>query len=179
MSQIIHQPSRRQWLQATCAARRIFHERLVAGTRRCARTGNPATRRHCILLWMSGGPSQLDTFDPKPGHPNGGQFQAINTSAPGVRISQHLPRLSKLTQHMAILRGLSSKDGDHGRGTFAMRTGRSPDRVVRYPTLGSVISKELDRGESALPGFACLVNRLLASIPTRTKQVFWARSIPH
>lgn len=156
MSQMIHHVGRRQWLQAACAS--------LAG---CSMSGflpaladlSPVqnrSRRHCILLWMSGGPSQLDTFDLKPGHANGGQFKAINTATPTLRISEHLPRLSKLTQNMALVRGLSSKEGDHGRGTFAMRTGRSPDRVVHYPTLGSIISKELDHGETSLPGFVAV-----------------------
>jgi hypothetical protein len=109
--------------------------------------------RHCILMWMNGGPSQTDTFDPKPGHPNGGQFQAIATKAAGVRISEHLPRLAAHAQHLAILRGLSTREGDHGRGTFAMHTGRQPDPLVRFSTLGSLVSKELVMQEAALPGF--------------------------
>src|SRR5437762_1618887 len=72
-------------------------------------------RRHCILLWMNGGPTQTDTFDMKPGHQNGGQFQPIATKAAGVRISEHLPQLAARAQHLAILRGLSTKEGDHGR----------------------------------------------------------------
>src|SRR5437868_10970859 len=50
-------------------------------------------RRSCILLWMSGGPSQMDTFDLKPGHDNGGPYKAIDTSVPGIQISEHLPKL--------------------------------------------------------------------------------------
>lgn len=156
MSHSTYQPNRRQWLQTAAGS--------LAG---CSMSGflpaladsipaDNQARRHCILLWMSGGPSQLDTFDMKPGHANGGTFKSINTATPSLRISEHLPRLSKLSQHLAIVRGLSSKEGDHGRGTFAMRTGRSPDRVVRFPTLGSVISKELDSGDSALPGFVAV-----------------------
>ena len=53
--------------------------------------GHPSRRKSCILLWMTGGPSQLDTFDPKPGHANGGEFKAIETAVPGIRISEHLP----------------------------------------------------------------------------------------
>ena len=55
---------------------------------------DPARRRSCILLWMAGGPSQLDTFDLKPGHANGGPYKAIDTATPGLRISEHLPRLA-------------------------------------------------------------------------------------
>jgi hypothetical protein len=110
-------------------------------------------RRHCILLWMNGGPSQTDTFDLKPGHPNGGEFKPIATSAQGLSISEHLPKLAAKGQHLAVLRGLSTREGDHGRGTFTMRTGRQPDPLVRFPTLGSLLSKELVEQEIALPGF--------------------------
>jgi hypothetical protein len=56
--------------------------------------GTRARRRSCILLWMPGGPSQLDTFDPKPEHSNGGSLKAIETSTPGILISEHLPKLA-------------------------------------------------------------------------------------
>ena len=55
---------------------------------------DPRRRRHCILLWMAGGPSQTDTFDMKPGHENGGEFKEIATNVPGVRFSEHLPKLA-------------------------------------------------------------------------------------
>lgn len=112
------------------------------------------TGRHCILLWMTGGPSQLDTFDLKPGHANGGEFKEIETSEPGLRFSEHLPKLAGMAEHLAVLRGLSTKEGDHGRGTHLMHTGFAP-RVggVRYPTIGSSISKHLIVRESELPNF--------------------------
>lgn len=116
-----------------------------------ATEGSP--KRRCILLWMTGGPSQLDTFDLKPGHANGGTFKPIATSATGLQISEHLPRLAQCGQHLSVLRGLSTREGDHGRGTYLMRTGRSPDGVVRYPTLGSLVSKELADESVAFPGF--------------------------
>ena len=73
--------------------------------------------RACILLWMSGGPSQLDTFDPKPGHANGGPVKAIPTAVPGLKISEYLPGLAKRANDLAILRGMTTKGGDHGRAT--------------------------------------------------------------
>ncbi len=56
---------------------------------------HPQRTRACILLWMNGGPSQIDTFDLKPGHANGGEFKEIETSVPGIRIGEHLPKLAK------------------------------------------------------------------------------------
>jgi hypothetical protein len=109
--------------------------------------------KHCVLLWMTGGPSQTDTFDLKPGHPNGGPFQEIDTAAVGLRFSEHLPRLARQGKHLAVLRGLSTGEGDHGRGTYLMRTGRRPEAGLRFPTLGSLVSKEIGQDDARLPNF--------------------------
>jgi uncharacterized protein (DUF1501 family) len=114
---------------------------------------DPTRRRHCILLWMTGGPSQIDTFDMKPGHANGGPFKEIATAVPGMRFSEHLPKLATHADSLAILRGLSTKEGDHQRATELMHTGHLPMGPIRYPTLGSALSKALARGESDLPSF--------------------------
>jgi hypothetical protein len=110
-------------------------------------------RRQCILLWMNGGPSQLDTFDLKPGHANGGEFKEIDTSVPGLRISEHLPRLAAQAERLAIVRGLVTKEGDHGRGTHLMRTGHPPGGPVRYPAIGASLAKELGSDEAELPQY--------------------------
>ena len=114
---------------------------------------DPQRTRHCVLLWMAGGPSQIDTFDLKPGHANGGEFKEIETTVPGLRFSEHLPRLAQLADHMAILRGMSTAEGDHGRGTYLMHTGRPPEGPIRYPTIGAAVSKELSDANAPLPGF--------------------------
>src|SRR6266513_124050 len=82
--------------------------------------GNPERRRSCILLWMNGGPSQMDTFDLKPGHVNGGPYREIQTNVPGIRISEHLPRLARHMDHMVLIRSLTSREGDHARGSYLM-----------------------------------------------------------
>ena len=107
---------------------------------------HPKRRKSCILLWMTGGPSQTDTFDPKPGHANGGPFKAIETAVPGILISEHLPKLAKQMKDIAIIRSMSTKEGDHGRATFNLRTGYQQTGPIRYPTLGSLVAKELGRG---------------------------------
>jgi len=117
---------------------------------------NPERRRACILLWMNGGPSQMDTFDLKPGHANGGLFRPIQTAAPGVQISEHLPRLAQQMRDVAIVRSISSQEGDHGRGTYYLRTGYLPQGPIQYPTIGSLISKELGREDAALPNFVSI-----------------------
>jgi Protein of unknown function (DUF1501) len=111
----------------------------------------------CILLWMQGGPSQTDTFDMKPGHANGGTFKPINTAASGVQISQHLPKLAQEFKDLAIIRSLSTTEGDHGLGTQLMMTGYQPRQAaVRYPCLGSLLSKELGRDDNDLPNYVSL-----------------------
>jgi uncharacterized protein (DUF1501 family) len=114
---------------------------------------NPKRRRSCILLWMNGGPSTIDMFDLKPGHLNGGPFQEIQTSAPGLRIGEHLPKLAQHGHHLGIVRSMTSKEGDHGRATYYLRTGNLPQGVLQFPTLGSLISKELGSPTSELPNF--------------------------
>src|SRR5262249_23019022 len=112
--------------------------------------------RSCILLWMNGGPSQMDTFDLKPGTPNGGPYTEIETNAPGLKISQHLPKLAGWGDQLAVIRSMSTKEGDHGRATFLMRTGYLPQGPIQYPCLGSLLAKELGQDEAALPSFVSI-----------------------
>lgn len=114
---------------------------------------DPRRRRHCILLWMAGGPSQTDTFDMKPGHDNGGEFKEIATNVPGVRFSEHLPKLAQHADKLAIIRSLSTKEGDHERGSYLMRTGQRPMSVISYPAVGASLGKELAQAADALPPY--------------------------
>jgi hypothetical protein len=117
---------------------------------------HPERKRACILLWMNGGPSQMDTFDLKPGHVNGGPYKEIKTSAPDLRISQHLPEIAKFGDRMAVIRSMSTKEGDHERATFYLRTGYLPTGPIQYPPIGASISKELGNDESPLPNFVSI-----------------------
>jgi uncharacterized protein (DUF1501 family) len=108
-------------------------------------------KRSCILLWMPGGPSQIDTFDPKPDHENGGPFKPLRTNVECITIGEHLPQLAKQADRLAIVRSMTSKEGDHGRATYQMRTGYAPLPPLKYPQFGSVIAKELAREDAELP----------------------------
>ncbi len=147
--------SRRQWLRSSglglVGASLSGWLPVLAGEAAASRP-----KRHCILLWMNGGPSQLDTFDMKPGHANGGQFKPIATAATGLQISEHLPKLAAHGQHLAVIRSVSTKEGDHGRGTYLMRTGYRPGGPLEYPTLGALVSKELGDDSAELPNFVAI-----------------------
>lgn len=117
---------------------------------------SPERRKSVILLWMTGGPPQTDTFDMKPGHENGGQFKPIDSSVPGVQVCEHLPKLARLMEHCAPIRSMSTKEGDHTRGTYLMRTGNLPTGPIHYPTMGSLFSKELGLESSELPNFVAV-----------------------
>ncbi|MGV3486419.1 MAG: DUF1501 domain-containing protein [Planctomycetaceae bacterium] len=143
-------------------SRRRFFESMAAGLGAVSASGwfpafaqaaaaDPNRRRHCILLWMSGGPTQTDTFDMKPGHENGGEFKEVQTAVPGLRFSEHLPKLATMADKLAILRGLSTKEGDHGRGTYLMRTGQTPMGPIQYPCIGAALGKQLGGDALTLP----------------------------
>jgi hypothetical protein len=112
---------------------------------------DPGRRRQAILLWMAGGPSQTDTFDMKPDHANGGEFKEASTSVPGLRFSEHLPRLAEQADRLAIVRSLSTREGDHSRATHLVRTGHPPGSSVRYPSIACSLAKELQDDRLDLP----------------------------
>jgi hypothetical protein len=117
---------------------------------------DPGRRKSCILLWMTGGPSQIDTFDPKPGHANGGPFKPIQTVVPGMLLGPYLPKLARQADDLVLVRSMSSKEGDHGRATYYLRTGYLPQGPIRYPTLGSLVANEFEDSSAELPGFVSI-----------------------
>jgi hypothetical protein len=106
-----------------------------------------------IILWMGGGPTHMDTWDLKPGDPNGGEFKPIKTSAAGVEISELLPQTAKQMKHLSIIRSLVTNEGSHDRGTVLMNTGKQPNPIVQYPSIGAVASSQLTPKNLPLPGF--------------------------
>jgi hypothetical protein len=147
--------NRRDWLRMTTVGAVGFS---MSGWLRAlaAESARSTPKRSCILLWMSGGPSQMDTFDLKPGHVNGGPIKEIATSVPGIKISEHLPKIAKLMDHLAVVRGMSTKEADHGRGTYLLRNGYLPQGAIEYPTFGSLVSKELGHEGADLPNFVSI-----------------------
>ncbi|MGE4004008.1 MAG: DUF1501 domain-containing protein, partial [Planctomycetaceae bacterium] len=155
--------SRRDWLRLSAAG--FFGGAMAPWFPALAEqaAADPARRRACILLWMSGGPSQLDTFDPKPEHENGGEFKPIDSSVPGIQICEHLPKIAQQMEHLAVIRSMSTKEGDHTRATYLAHTGYLPQGPIRYPTMGSLFSKELGHDAADLPNFVSIApNRFLS-----------------
>lgn len=110
--------------------------------------------KSCILLYMSGGPSHIDTFDLKHNSETGTDFKAIDTSVPGIKISEHLPKIAKLMRHGAIIRSMNTIEADHDRGRYLMHTGYPRSNGgVPWPSLGALVSSELGQPGFLLPNF--------------------------
>jgi hypothetical protein len=107
---------------------------------RAADAQKPANSKaqSCILLWLEGGPSQMDTWDPKPSS----GFKPISTNVPGIQVSELLPKLSKRMDKLAIVRSMHTRGNDHPQGTHYAITGHEPNPAMHFPSLGAIISKE-------------------------------------
>jgi hypothetical protein len=147
--------SRRDWLRLSATGIISGSVSGWLGSLAASAATDPKRRRSCILLWMSGGPSQMDTFDLKPGHTNGGPFKEIATSVPGIRISEHLPRLARHMDRLALVRSMTSKEGDHGLATYYLHAGYAQRGPIQYPTLGALVANEAG-AEADLPAFVSI-----------------------
>jgi uncharacterized protein (DUF1501 family) len=127
-----------------------------AGARGDALAATPARARAVVVLYMIGGPSHLDTFDPKPGTRAGGPFKTRATSVKGIEIVEHLPRVAAQAHRLAIVRGMTSREGNHARARYLLHTGYSPNPTVQHPALGAWVAEELARGDADLPAFVSL-----------------------
>jgi uncharacterized protein (DUF1501 family) len=114
-------------------------------------------QKRVLVIWLAGGVSQLETWDPKPGTDTGGPFQAIPTSVPGTHICELLPYTARMMHRMALVRGINTAEDDHGKGYVFMHTGRRQEPAMTYPHLGSVAAKLLAPGDSPLPGYINVV----------------------
>lgn len=148
--------SRRGFLGATAA--------LTGSMAGIAALGNKAVadeigkqNKSVIMLWLAGGASQFETWDPKPGRPTGGPYLPIQTSLPGVQISELLPKMAqRLHKHTAIVRSLNTKDGGHGGGADLMMHGRRNESNLKYPDLGAMIAHQLGDPQSQVPDYVAI-----------------------
>jgi len=114
-------------------------------------------QKRVILLWLAGGASQFETWDPKPGRPTGGPFAKIRTSVPGIEISELLPKIStRLHQHTALIRSLNTSIADHGTAYHLMLQGRPGEPGVDFPDLGALLAHELGQIDSEVPDYVSM-----------------------
>ena len=113
----------------------------------------------CILLFMRCGPSQFETFDPKPGHANGGPTQAIDTAVSGIRLAEGWTNTARQMRDVAIIRSMNNREGEHQRAVYQMHTGYIPAGGVRHPSIGSIVASEIAPREFDLPHFVAVGNR--------------------
>ncbi|MEE2640776.1 MAG: DUF1501 domain-containing protein [Planctomycetota bacterium] len=112
--------------------------------------------KKCILLWLCGGPSQFETWDPKPGTSTGGPYGAIRTDIPGIRVSSLMPRCSQMLKDLAIIRSMKTGPTEHFQAIDALTRGDTPRRPFTRPILGSVIAQQLGQLDSPVPQFVLL-----------------------
>ena len=117
-------------------------------TRLFAATQQQAAKR-CLVLWMDGGPSQFETFDPKPNTDTGGPTKSISTSAAGMRFAANLPVLAGQANKLSILKNVTSEEGEHFRASYYLHTGYRQVPGFPRPSLGSVVSHSVS--DHAIP----------------------------
>jgi hypothetical protein len=114
----------------------------------------------CILLWMNGAPSQFETWSPLPAHANGGETKAIPTNVAGIEVSENLPYCAKVMDRIALIRSVTSKEGNHQRATYLLHHGYLPMGGVKHPTLGANVAQQIGDAASELPSFVQIGGRL-------------------
>ena len=151
--------SRRDWLRLSAVGAVGASQSGWMGTLAADAAKSPKRHKSVILLWLAGGPATIDMWDLKPGHANGGPFQEIETAAPGVKISEHFPKLAKQMKDVAVVRSMGTKEGDHQRATLVGLTGYTPVGAIQFPAIGSLVSHELSDPDADLPGFVSIGGR--------------------
>ncbi|QVL30859.1 DUF1501 domain-containing protein [Telmatocola sphagniphila] len=163
----LNDKSRRDFLKLTSAG--VFGASLsgwmnVLAARADESKPTKGKAKSCILLWMDGGPSHKDTFDLKPGSKGAGDFKPIKTSASGIEISEHFPKLAQWMNKAALVRGMSTPEGAHPRAKFNLHTGyREGQGGVDYPSIGAIASMELAKKEFPLPNYVAIGGRSFGS----------------
>ena len=143
-----HQFSRRQILGAAAGAvglGSLLHPAVAEEIQK--------KQKQVLFVWIDGGMSQLESWDPKPNTIFGGPFRAIPTSVPGVHFSELLPKTAKQMHHLAILRSIHTQDNSHSAGVARIQRGDPKNRGVTYPYFGSAVAKLLGAGDSGLPPY--------------------------
>ncbi len=118
--------------------------------------GTRAHGKSVIMLWMTGGPSQYETWDPKEGRENGGPTKALETSVPGMFFSENMATCAKQAKHISVVRSVTSREGSHERGRYLLHTGYVPTGTVVHPSIGAITAKEIGNPELDLPTYMAI-----------------------
>ncbi|HIE70160.1 MAG TPA: DUF1501 domain-containing protein, partial [Planctomycetes bacterium] len=110
-------------------------------------------QKRCILLWMNGGASQLDTFDMKPGRPTGGPFRPIPSKVDGLEVCEYLPKMAGIADKLAVIRSMKTQSPDHPNGIYHMHTCYKMSERTPHPEIGAVIAKYCGNMDADLPSF--------------------------
>jgi hypothetical protein len=123
-----------------------------------ARSSGSARVKNCILIWLAGGPSHIDTWDPKPKARAEirGEFKPIATSVPGLEISEVFPEMAKVMNRVTLIRSMTSPEADHDRAAHHLLTGYRPSPALVYPSHGSVVSKTREGAGGTMPPYVAV-----------------------
>ena len=116
--------------------------------------------RACIMVFLQGAPSQMETWNPKPGTENGGPTTAIDTAIPGVQFAEYWPRMARLMNDVSVIRSMAGKEAAHERGRYHLRTGRRLGGTSNFPHFGSLVAQELGDPEADIPNFVSIGNTI-------------------
>lgn len=142
---------RRAWLRLTALGSLSWLTPVAELLARQAETSHPEKAQSIIFLWLSGGPSQLETFDPHPNTRIAAGSRAIATRLPGTLVDQHYPLLAETMQLVSLVRSVVSKEGDHERGAYMVKTGYRPNPTVVHPSIGAICCHQLPVGSTEIP----------------------------
>ena len=109
-----------------------------------------------LTIWLGGGQSQLESWDPHPGTRIGGEVSAIKTTIPGLEIADLYPQSAEQLHHLCVIRSMVSKEGDHERASYMLHTGYRPEPTLVHPSIGSIAIHELPNDAVEIPQFVSL-----------------------
>jgi hypothetical protein len=148
-----HRLSRRQWLGTVAGAAAVGSLGLGGLAQPAIADEMKKKQRQVLFIWLDGGLSQFESWDPKPGTQFGGPFRAIPTSVPGIHVCELLPKSAQQMQHLALVRSLCTQDNSHSAGVARIQRGDPKNRGVTYPYFGSAVARLVGAGDSGLPPY--------------------------
>lgn len=152
-----HAVSRRQWLGTTAAGTGTLALGGLGGLVSPAVAEQLAAQdKQVLFVWIDGGMSQYESWDPKPGTQFGGPYRAISTSLPGVQVSELMPRTARVMQHLSLVRNMCTQDNSHSAGVPRIQRGDPKNRGVTYPFFGSAVARLMGACSSGLPPYVSI-----------------------